>query len=560
MNDLTDQQLLREYAEQRAEAAFTELVRRHVDHVYSAAIRLVQDAHLAQDVTQGVFVALAGHARQLAGHPVLSGWLHTTARNLAAKTVRTDVRRRNREKEATAMNELLAAGSEPSWDELTPHLDAAMGELSETDRDALMLRYFEKKSALEMAVVLDISDEAAQKRVNRAVERLRETLSKRQVTVGAGGLVVLISANAVQSAPVGLTATISTAALAGAAAVTSSTLIASTQTIVMTTLQKAAVTAALAILAGAGIYEAHQNSHLLEANRALQQQQAPLTDQVRQLQQRLEQTSNQLADVKNDLAAAGKRPAELMKLRGEVGRLSQEKSQAGEKSALNKITADPETRKMLRDQQKVGMSQLYNDYIKKLKLPAEQAGKFNDMLADNVMDNVDLITQVLHDGKSQAEIDKTFSDADAAFLEKVRDLLGDEAAQKYQDYTKSLSTKMMVAQYAGYLTGDKEAKQAKQDQLTAAFQTETAAALQTAGLPADYQVVPMLNFRNIASETEGEQSLALLDGILSKVADNMGSVLTPEEMTGLQTYRTNAVSISRTQLMMNRKMMAPLNQ
>jgi hypothetical protein len=291
-----------------------------------------------------------------------------------------------------------------------------------------------------------------------------------------------------------------------------------------------------------------------------QAQQASLQQQIQQLQAERDRATNQLASTQEELAAVKKNPSEVLKLRGQVGRLNEEKKAAGEKSALNKITADPATRKMLRDQQKMGMSAIYSDLAKSLNLSADQKDKLNNLLADNVMDNVDLITQVLHDGRSQAEIDKIFSDADTAFVDKVRGLLGDDAAAKYQDYTKNVGTTLMVAQYSSYLTGDKDAVKAKKDELTAAFQTQIASALQSAGLPTDYQVVPMLNFRNIASATEGDQSLALLDGIISKVADQMSQTLSPEELAGLQTYRTNAVQLSRTQLMMNRQMMQPLGQ
>src|SRR5438094_2790859 len=212
MNDQTDAQLLRAYAESRSEAAFGELVRRHVDFVYSAARRMVCDPHLAEDVTQSVFVALAKSAGQLLDRPVLSGWLHRTAQNIAAQTVRTIERRRAREKEAAAMNELLAAEPDISWEQIAPSLDAALGELSDPDRDALFLRYFERKSAREMAQTLGISDDAAQKRVSRAVERLREFFANRGVTIGASGLVVILSTNAVQAAPVGLAATTAVAA------------------------------------------------------------------------------------------------------------------------------------------------------------------------------------------------------------------------------------------------------------------------------------------------------------------------------------------------------------
>jgi RNA polymerase sigma factor (sigma-70 family) len=293
VNQLTDQQLLREYAERRSEAAFAELVRRHVDLVYSAALRMVRDSHLAEDVTQGAFVALARSAPQLIERAVLSGWLHRTAQNIAAQTVRTDVRRRAREQEAAAMNELFATESAGVWEHIAPHLDAALGGLSEADRDALLLRYFERKSAQEMAQVLGVSDDAAQKRVSRAVERLRAFFAERGVTVGASGLVVVISAHAVQAAPVGLAVTISTAAaLAG-------TTIAATATakaIAMTTLQKALVVAAITAAVTTGIYEARQASQLREQVRALQQQQAPMTEQIAQLQRGRDDAMKRLAN------------------------------------------------------------------------------------------------------------------------------------------------------------------------------------------------------------------------------------------------------------------------
>src|SRR5213083_2977278 len=125
MNNLTDQQLLRDYTGSRSEAAFAELVRRHVDLVYSAALRMVRDIHLAEDVAQGVFAALAQSAPQLRDRPVLSGWLHRTTQNLAANIVRSDVRRRAREQEAAAMNELH--DPDAVWEQVAPHLDAALG-------------------------------------------------------------------------------------------------------------------------------------------------------------------------------------------------------------------------------------------------------------------------------------------------------------------------------------------------------------------------------------------------------------------------------------------------
>ncbi|NOS69708.1 MAG: sigma-70 family RNA polymerase sigma factor [Verrucomicrobia bacterium] len=319
MNDQTDQQLLRDYAERQSEAAFAAVVQRYVDLVYSAAFRMVCDAHAAKDVTQGVFITLAQNARQLTDRPALAGWLHGTARNLAVKTIRSDVRRRAREQEAAVMNEILSAHPDASWEHIAPHLDDALGELSEPDRDAVLLRYFKNHDLRTVGATLGISEDAAQKRVSRAVERLREFFAKRGVTIGASALAVVISANAVQAAPVGLALTISTAAaLAGTTLATTATVTA-TKAIAMTALQKTIVTATIAVLAGAGIYEARQASQLGDKVQMLLQQQAPLLEQVEQLRQALTDATNRVAGLSDELVSAKKNNPELLKLRGEVG-------------------------------------------------------------------------------------------------------------------------------------------------------------------------------------------------------------------------------------------------
>jgi RNA polymerase sigma factor (sigma-70 family) len=309
VNSLADQQLLRDYTERHSEAAFAELVRRHVDLVHSAALRMVRDAHLAEDVTQGVFLALARNAAQLTNRPVLSGWLHRTAQNLAANTVRSDVRRRAREQEAAAMNESLAPEHDSVWEDIAPYLDAALGELSEPDRDALLLRYFERKSAREMAQTLGTSEDAAQKRISRAVERLREFFAKRGITVGVSGLVVVISANAVQAAPAGLAVTMSSAALASVAAGTG-TILTFLKVMTMTKVQAGIVCGIVVASAVTSLQIEHQaQAKMRQVDVSLQQQ----TSQLAQLQAQNERLSNLLTQ-----ASSPNSPGDLVKLRDEV--------------------------------------------------------------------------------------------------------------------------------------------------------------------------------------------------------------------------------------------------
>lgn len=280
MNALTDQQLLRDYAANRSESAFRELVHRHIDLVHSAALRLVNNAHTAEDVTQAVFTALAKDARKVSSHPVLAGWLHRTTRYLSTNVVRAEVRRRAREQEAIMMN---APDSEPSWRELAPHLDAVLGELSGPDRDAVILRYFEKRSAKEIGLTLGITTEAAQKRVNRAIERLRESFARRGITQTGLGIAAVISSHAVQAAPAGLAATVSRT-LAGSLATTS--------TLFMALSPKLLVSAAALALGGAWLYQNREATRLRDGIVSLRQTQATAVSPSNDLQGRVSRGAN----------------------------------------------------------------------------------------------------------------------------------------------------------------------------------------------------------------------------------------------------------------------------
>jgi RNA polymerase sigma factor (sigma-70 family) len=278
VNNTPDQRLLRDYADRRSEAAFNEFVRRYIDFVYSAALRITSDRHLAEDVTQAVFVAVARDARKLAGIPVLPGWLHRTARNIAANAVRSDIRRRTREQESVAMN--LPSNDSSPWERIAPHLDAALANLPEPERDAVLLRYFQKKSLHDVGAFLSLSDDAAQKRVSRALEKIRAFFAARGVTIASTTLATSLSLQAVHAAPAALAAAITAAATLGTASVAVTTLIPATTFVAMTTLQKTAVGLALAFSIGFAVKESRENSQLRTQLRALQQQQTALTEQL----------------------------------------------------------------------------------------------------------------------------------------------------------------------------------------------------------------------------------------------------------------------------------------
>ena len=215
MNMQPDNELLRQYAQTHSEEAFAELVKRHVNLVYSAALRQVGgDAHLAHDVAQNVFTDLARKATSLSRRDSLTGWLYTSAYFAASKMARTEHRRREREEQF--MREPIAdPTSEADWEKLRPILDAAMHDLKEPDREAVLLRYFENCPYAEVGAKLGLNENAARMRVERALEKLRALLAKRAITATAG-LASILSANAVQVAPAGMATVLTTASLAAA--------------------------------------------------------------------------------------------------------------------------------------------------------------------------------------------------------------------------------------------------------------------------------------------------------------------------------------------------------
>jgi RNA polymerase sigma factor (sigma-70 family) len=357
-DDLT---LLHRYARDGCEDCFTELVNRHLDLVYSAALRQVRSPELAQEVAQSVFIELSRSAGKIKPGSVLPAWLYEVTRRRAIDVVRRESRRQLREQIACENNAMNAPASD--WSQIEPLLDEAMDSLDEADRAAILLRYFENKSLREVGEALGASEDAAQKRVTRAVDRLRDYFTRRKIPIAAVGLAAVISANAVEAAPAGLSATISASALAAGAAAHTAALIGVTKAIAMTTIQKALIAAVITTTLGTGIYEANRASQLDGKVRALQQRQQQTSDQGTQSAQALDDAMKKLAALQSE---NDQLRAQVTSLKASSEELVQMKS---EDDAASK---DPTQRAMLSwldrvDRLKQHMQQMPNESIPEMQ-------------------------------------------------------------------------------------------------------------------------------------------------------------------------------------------------
>lgn len=301
---------------------------------------------------------------------------------------------------------------------------------------------------------------------------------------------------------------------------------------------------------------------LRQENESLKQQLAKidtLTSENKRLSNLLARASRPAPPATNDQFR------ELMKLRGQVGSLRKTADEAtaaatarsNAPSVLSGVTQSPEMAKMLRDQQKLGLSMVYRGFAKRANLSTEQTENLNNLLADHVMTNINHITELLKAGKSPAEMDTVFTSEEAAVNQKVKELLGPEGFAQYKEYNQNLASFLTAEQFKSTLPGEKEAKDEKGKQMFQLMQEEAQRVLADAALPPDYQLVPTLNFRNFALESAADQSLHLLDSIYEGVSARAATFLSPEEMEKWGEFRKLAINNNRVALTLNRKMMAP---
>ncbi len=318
VNMPTDAELLRAYADEKSEPAFGELVRRHVNLVYSVALRQCGgDAYLAEDVAQRVFTDLARKARPLSGHAVLGGWLYRSTQFAASDVVRAERRRRAREQEAHAMHEISrpeSAAGDAEWQKLALVLDQAIGELSAPDRDAVVLRFFEGRRFAEIGATLRLTDDAARMRVERALDKLRALLERRGVTSTSAVLAAALANQAVLAAPAGLVASVTGVALAGAMVVRNAASTGAWAALMSMKKLQVGIAGALALAGTAGfLVETKSNAALRNEVASLRLENAAIAT-LRASNLKLARASAEVANMRGDdaeLARLGEEPAEL---------------------------------------------------------------------------------------------------------------------------------------------------------------------------------------------------------------------------------------------------------
>lgn len=439
-----DAELLRRYATDRSEEAFTALVQRHLSLVYNAALRRTDgQAQLAEEIVQAVFLKLAQNAGTLQGHTVLAGWLYVATRHTAATLMRGERRRKLREQAAHVMSEPAGAGiSAQEWEQLRPELDAVMDELGETDRDVILLRFFENRPYAEIGKSLRLSEDATRMRVERALDKLRTLLSRRGIRSTAAALGGLLTAQSATAAPAGLAATV-TGSVFGGAGVATATAGGGAFIAFMTT-NKIVMGIAVSVALVAGGTAVHGLREARQAEAAL----ATMSDEEERLRAQLGQealkareSASRAHEAELEISALRQRLKELETAQAMGHKTSDSQARAIPKPAassfaekMNILYASPEYIDLRLKSAAAALRLQYGPMYRKLGLSEPQIREFEGLMLDRQQALFDTFAAAIKSGVSidDPALVNLNDPGQAAITEKLRALLGPSGYAQYQ--------------------------------------------------------------------------------------------------------------------------------
>ena len=442
---MDDMELLRKYATRHSEEAFATLVRRHIDLVYTAALRHTRNHHQAQEVTQAVFLVLARKAGSLNPRTVLAGWLFQTARLTAANYVRGEIRRVRREQEACMQSDPNDQ-TEESWRHVAPILNEIIGDLREKDRDAIVLRFLQGKDYREVAAVLGATEEAAQMRVSRALEKMRKMFTRRGVVLSAAALGSAIAAQGTQAAPAGLAATVAAGAMHGAALTASTlTLAEGTLKIMAWTKAKVVISAGVVVLLA---FQHHQNAVQAVQIAAARQKLDGQAQALAAAESRVQELEQQTAGIVETERSQQQDLERLNARRKGAGQGSQSRTGAHAPSTLLAATlSDPDAREALRQQLVTASRTRWNPLIEGLKLNQQETEKLLGIGADWDMKNIEASVAFTEGTLTAEAAVQAEADNGRDATSQIRQLLGDEGFASYQECQKQFPVRTLVDQF-----------------------------------------------------------------------------------------------------------------
>lgn len=448
-----DAELLRRFACDGDGDAFHELVQRRFGLVYAVALRQVGgDEHLARDVAQRAFIALARQAVALSKRAVISGWLYRTARYTAIDVVRAERRRRIREQEAHLMHENhMPAGdtSDVDWQGLRPVLDDILSELDERDRDAVMLRILEERPFTEVGAALRLTEDAARMRVDRALEKLRLRLRRRGVTSTTAALTLALGHQALAAPPAGLAAAVAGMALTNAKLATGAAAVGGALSFMSTTKFIGAASGMFAAVAlGVATFHARDARRADELASSFEREIGNLRQQSAALR-----SQRVISNPDSSAAESRKLPrtSDPAAPTGTSSLTAQAASLRANYEARQRMRADPAFQQLSIRATRAATRIDYAPFFRSLNLTPDQIEVFEDLMVDRAWGGIDISGARLDLGLQHNDpaVLQESQRQDRDFQARMREHLGDTVAEAFLQYESDAPLRNLASNLAG---------------------------------------------------------------------------------------------------------------